>query len=131
MTDAGTIEPYMRTEFLRLHPDTVIRRAIAELLASGESAAPVVDDSGHLVGIFTQKDCFAPALQSAYYQSWPDTVARFMTAEVRTLDAHCGLIAAAEIFHGEPFRAFPVTQGGSLVGMLSRADLLAAFIAFG
>lgn len=129
MTD--TIARVMRSDFLRLSPDTPIRKAVSDLIASGATAAPVVDAAGHLEGIFTQKDCFGPALQCAYYQTWSDTVARYMTREVETLPAETSLIAAAERFHQTSFRAYPVLREGRLVGMLDRADLLRAFLAFG
>lgn len=131
MTQADTIARVMRTTFLRLTPDTPIRKAVADLVASGATAAPVVDDGGHLAGIFTQKDCFGPALQSAYYQAWSDTVARYMTHEVESLSADTSLIAAAERFHQTSYRAYPVLRDGRLVGMLDRADLLAAFLDLG
>ncbi len=131
MNEPDSIARVMRTEFLRLKPDTPIRRAVADLVSSGETAAPVVDEAGHLIGIFTEKDCFAPALQSAYYQTWTDTVTRYMTHEVVTLNAESGLITAAEAFHETSFRAYPVQRDGNLVGMLTRSDLLAALLAFG
>lgn len=131
MAEDDTIARVMRRDFLRLTLATPIRKAVADLVASGATAAPVVDAGGHLAGIFTQKDCFGPALHSAYYQVWSDTVARYMTREVESLSSDTSLIAAAERFHQHSYRAYPVVQGGRLVGMLDRADLLAAFLDLG
>ena len=127
----GTIDAYMQSNFLTLRPDLPMKQAVARLVDSGRSEAPVIDDDGRLLGILTQKDCFASALNSAYYQQWTGTVAQHMTETVETLDAATDIVSAAERFQALPFRAFPVTRDDVVVGMLSRADLLAAFLALG
>jgi CBS-domain-containing membrane protein len=127
----GRIATLMRTEILRLSPETPIREATAQLVAEACGAAPVVDAAGQLVGILSQKDCFKPALKASYYQQWEGTVADRMSREVATLDASDDFVSAAETFIATPFRSFPVTSGGELVGMLDRADLLAAFLKHG
>ena len=130
MSDAA-ISAFMQTEFLTLPPDLPMKQAVARLVESGSAAAPVLDDDGRLVGILTQKDCFASALNAAYYQQWSAKVRDHMSPEVETLDLATDLVTAAERFRDLPFRAFPVTDGDSVVGMLDRADLLTAFLALG
>ncbi len=120
-----------RSDFTRLRPDMPIREAVTHLVAQGASIAPVLDPDGNLVGILSQKDCFRSALHAAYYQQWSGTVAEHMTKSVRTLDADTDLITAAEAFLAEPFRAYPVTENGELIGILRRSDLLAAFLRAG
>jgi CBS domain-containing protein len=120
-----------RADFTRLTPDLPMREAITRLVRDNASVAPVLDTGGALVGILSQKDCFRPALHAAYYQQWTGTVADHMTREIVTLDAETDLIAAAECFLSQPFRAYPVTAGGQLVGLLHRSDLLAAFLRSG
>ncbi|MBY6090705.1 CBS domain-containing protein [Maritimibacter alkaliphilus] len=126
-----TIRRFLREGILTLTPDLPMRDAVAQLVETGCSAAPVLDRDGALLGILSQKDCFKAALSSAYYQRWSDTVADHMTREVESLDADTDIVAAAERFLAEPYRSYPVTSDGALVGMLSRADLLAAFLAQG
>ena len=127
----GTVESYMQVDFLALGPDLPMKQAVARLAESGSSEAPVIADDGRLLGILTQKDCFASALNSAYYQQWTGTVGHCMSAAVETLDAATDIVSAAERFQALPFRAFPVTRDDEVVGMLSRADLLTAFLALG
>lgn len=122
MTDR--IATIMRTEFLTLDPSMPIRQAAGLLQSSGEEAVPVLDASGELVGVLTQKDCFRPALQASYYQQWRGTVGDQMSSPVKTIGAEAEIVAAAEMFLSEPHRAFPVVGNGRLVGMLRRHDVL-------
>ncbi|WP_425052145.1 CBS domain-containing protein [Psychromarinibacter sp. S121] len=131
MTPDTRISSVMSTDFLRLTPEMPIRDAVRKLLNDGTPAAPVVDDTGTLVGILTQKDCFRSALNASYYQQWSGTVAQYLTEAVHSLPADTDIVTAAEAFIDQPFRAYPVLQDGRLVGMLNRADLLETFLVYG
>lgn len=121
----------MQTTFPTLRPGMPIREAVSLFVQTAAPAAPVVDDAGGLVGIMTQKDCFRSALHASYYQQWSGTVAEHMTTAVNTLDAEMDVVAAAETFLADPYRSYPVVQNDQLVGMLTRTDLLRAFLQFG
>ena len=125
------IDNVMQTEFPSLRLHTPIREAVALFVDSGWAAMPVVDDKGALVGIMSQKDCFRSALNASYYRQWSGTVEEHYSREVDTLNVETDLVTAAEAFIDKPFRAYPVTRHGLLVGMLNREDLLKAFLAFG
>ncbi|MDO5647082.1 CBS domain-containing protein [Paracoccus sp. (in: a-proteobacteria)] len=127
----NTIATVMRRDFLQLSPATPIRDAAAQLVASGLSGAPVLDDSGALIGMLTQKDCFAPALKASYYRQWSGTVADQMSGAPQTLPIDTDLATAAQAFLDHPHRLFPVTDGDRLVGLLRRSDLLAALLELG
>lgn len=125
------IDIIMRTEFPTLRLDTPIREAVALFVDSGWAAAPVVDDKGSLIGIMSQKDCFRSALNASYYRQWSGTVEGSYTETVETLDTETDIATAAQAFIEKPFRTYPVTRHGMLVGMLNRDDLLKAFLDFG
>jgi Predicted transcriptional regulator, contains C-terminal CBS domains len=91
------------------------------------SGAPVADETGRLVGMLTAKDCFRAVLHAHYHQEPGETVARFMTRAVQTLEADLDIITAAEAFLASNYRRFPVMQEGRLVGNITRNDLLRAF----
>ncbi len=131
MAEKERVHTVMQTDFLRLDPATPMREAVAALVEGGHAAAPVVDDTGTLVGIVTQKDCFRAALNASYYQQWKGTVAEAMTPDVAVLEAETDYVTAAEAFLDSPFRVFPVVQAGRLVGMLRRSDLLKVFLKYG
>lgn len=129
MTDQ--IATIMRTDFLTLDTGMPIRQAAGLLHSTGQEGAPVLDASGVLVGILTQKDCFRPAVQASYYQQWRGTVGDQMSSTVKTIEAETDIVAAAEMFMSEPHRAFPVLQAGQLVGMLRREDVLGRLLELG
>lgn len=124
----STIEDITRSDTPILTPDTPIRRAVAQMVEQNTAAAPVTDDSGRLLGILTQKDCFRPALQASYYRDWDGVVGDFMTADPVSLPVSTDLVTAAEAFQTHPHREFPVLDGERLIGMLLRSDVLAKLL---
>lgn len=125
------IASIMEREFLALDAQMPVRQAAGLLHSSGHDTAAVVDSTGGLVGILTQKDCFRPALEASYYRQWRGTVGEQMTGTVTTIDAASDIVTAAEMFLSHSHRAFPVLQSGQLVGMLYRRDLLGAMLKLG
>lgn len=131
MSEYETLHTLVRTDFPVLTPDMPIRRAVAMLVQQNAAAAAVVNDSGALQGVLSQKDCFRPSLNASYYQEWKGTVADFMTPDAMTLDANIDVIAAAEAFLDNPYRMFPVLDGEQLLGMLRRSDVLKRLVELG
>jgi CBS domain-containing protein len=118
------VADYMTRDLITLTPETEINQAMSILLDRKISGAPVLDETGWLVGVLSKKDCMRAALSASYYRDWGETVADYMTRDVRTLDAAMGLVEAAEAFIASPYRRFPVLKEGRLVGQISRADIL-------
>ncbi|MFV0246038.1 MAG: CBS domain-containing protein [Qingshengfaniella sp.] len=123
-----TLHTLVRKDGPVLAPRMPIRRAVAMLVGERASAAPVIDDSGALVGILSQKDCFRPTLNASYYQEWKGTVADFMTADVTALSAGIDIADAAEAFLSHSHRVFPVLDGTQFLGMLRRSDVLSRLV---
>lgn len=128
MTQRRTIADYMVREVVSLSPEMEINQAVARLLDRRISGAPVLDEVGELVGLLTKKDCFKAALNASYYQQWGGRVADYMSRNIETMDAGLDIVTAAGRFLETPYRRFPVTEEGRLVGLLSRSDLLRAFV---
>ncbi len=126
MNERSRIKTYMSRELVTLTPDMEINRAMHFLIDNRISGAPVLDETGNLVGMLSQKDCLKAALHASYYREWGDTVADYMSSQVETLDAELDLVEAAEAFLASSFRRFPVMSEGRLVGQISRSDLLKA-----
>lgn len=116
----------MSRELITLTPEMEINRAMNLLIDNRISGAPVLDATGNLVGMLSQKDCLKAALHASYYREWGDTVADYMSTEPVALDADLDLVEAAEAFLASSFRRFPVMSEGRLVGQISRSDLLRA-----
>lgn len=131
MNGPETLHDFARSDTVQLTPDMPIRRAVAMLVQQNTAAAPVMDDSGTLLGILSQKDCFRPSLNASYYQEWTGTVANFMSPNPMTLQANVDVITAAEAFLEHPYRMFPILEGERFIGMLHRSDVLRRLVELG
>lgn len=131
MSAHETIADLVLTDAPVLTPETPIRRAVATLVQQQVTAAAVIDDSGRLKGVLSQKDCFRPALNASYYQEWKGTVGDFMSPDVLVLPANSDVLAAAEAFLEHPYRLFPVVDKEVFIGMLRRSDVLKRLVELG
>jgi len=120
------VRDIMRVKPLCLKPDTEITAALRQLLADNVSGAPVVDTHNNLVGILTLKDCIRAALDAHYHQARGESVSRYMSEPVETLDPQLALVNAAHFFTHSQYRQFPVVEDDRLVGQISRVDVLKA-----
>lgn len=120
------IEDYMATDLVSFTPEDDIVYATRVLLDRHYSGAPVVDDGGSLVGVLSKKDCMKIVYDTAYHQDWGGKVAQYMSREVEHIDAGSSILEVAEKFLSSRFRRFPVLRDGSLVGQISRCDILRA-----
>jgi CBS domain-containing protein len=123
-------------------------RDVAKLLIEKRiSAVPVVDGAGKLVGIITEADLLHRteagterpvswwlslisgdfALEDDYVKSHAAKVKDVMTRDVKTADPDTPLVEIADIFEEEHIKRVPiVSQGGDLVGIVSRANIIQA-----
>lgn len=116
----------MATRLITLRTSTDVFDAIDILLKHRISGAPVVDELGCYVGIFSEK-CSISLLVSAIYENLPTTqIDRFVDREVATIDPETDLLTIAQVFQQTSFRRLPVLEDGVLVGQVSRRDLLRA-----
>jgi CBS domain-containing protein len=124
----ATARDYMSTRLVTLAPELDVLRAMQILLDERISGAPVIDPRGNLVGILTQRDCLAVAVQATYHQEPAGRVAQYMSHPVETLPASASLMQVIEAFLRSPYRRFPVVEAGRLVGQISRRDILRAIL---
>lgn len=120
------IEKYMATELVSFAPEDDIIHAMRVLLDQHLSGAPVLDRSGQMVGILSQKDCLAIVYNTAYHQDWGGQVEQYMSRQVEHIDADSSILDAAEKFLHSRYRRFPVLRDGQLVGQISRHDIMRA-----
>jgi CBS domain-containing protein len=123
---SATIADYMATEMVCFAPEDDIIDAMRTLLKRHLSGAPVIDEAGKMVGILSQKDCFAIVYNAAYHQDWGGQVSQYMSRQVEHIEARSSVVDAAEKFLHSSFRRFPVLRDGKLVGLVSRHDILRA-----
>ena len=118
------VRDHMDTEVYSVEPGTEILDAIGFLLEHRVTGAPVIDESGHLVGMLTEKDCLKLIATGADANRPHGTVADFMTTAVTTISPDTDVYYAAGLFLHQGFRRFPVVEAGRLVGAITRFDIL-------
>jgi len=64
-----TVADYMSKRLVTLTKETNVIDAVKKLLDHKITSAPVVDQQGRLLGMFSEKDVMQVVLQSAYNQS--------------------------------------------------------------
>ncbi|MCK5871282.1 MAG: CBS domain-containing protein [Methylococcales bacterium] len=124
-----TVANYMAKKIVTLKQDTEILAAINQLLSHRITSAPVLDDKGQLLGIFSEKDCIKVALETVYNKGITKNVSDYMLKDIATVDVDASIIELAEQFEKSDIRSYPVYDEGKLVGMISRADILRALVA--
>ena len=104
-----------------LRPATKVRNACAEMCDRHATAALVVDDDNHLLGIFTGRDAIWRVLAAGKN---PATVPLrdVMTPNPTTITPSRTAIDALRLMWDGGFRHLPVTDKGKVVGFVMRRD---------
>ncbi len=124
-----TVADYMTRRVITLTKDTHVIDAIKKLLENKVTSAPVVDEQGRLIGLFSEKDSIKVFLESVYNQGMAGKVGDHMSTGTISVDADSSIVELAEKFDHSSVRSFPVFEDGKFVGMISRTDVLKALIA--
>ena len=135
------IRSVMSTHVVTVSPETTLKDAAARLVRYGISGLPVVDDKGGLVGVLSEADILAKEVgpspragmlawltgEPARMQFNARTVADAMTSPALTIGPERTAREAAVRMLADDVNRLPVIDGGTLVGIVSRADLVRAF----
>ena len=136
----------MTTEVVTIAEDATVSDAAKLMLEGRVSALPVLNSQGRLVGIVSEGDLIRRA-RSATGRSWwlslvADPTAKFirdqgtrvedvMTQTVVSVREGTPLSEIARLLEANNIKRVPVVEGGQLVGLVSRADILRAFAIIG
>jgi len=126
MDTLHTVQHYMTQNVVTVHKDLNIYKAIDKLLHHRISGTPVIDDSGYMVGILTEKDCLRIMANGSFHEMPGGPASRYMTEDVKTVTPEMDIFVVADLFLKNHFRRVPVIDGKKLVGQISRCDVLAA-----
>lgn len=124
-----TVADYMTKRLVTLTPDMNVIDAIEKLLDHKITSAPVINQQGHLLGMFSEKDGMKVFLESVYNQGMSGKVGDYMTTDTINVDVETSIVDLAEKFQPSTIRSFPVLQDTDLVGIISRTDILRALVA--
>ena len=122
-----TARDLMVTNLLVFRPEQTLLEAIEALIKQGVSGAPVVDDTGELVGVLSELDCLRMLASDEFYlqqQEEGALVRQFMSRGGRTIPADLGIYAISHYFLTTLVRRLPVVENRKLIGQVSRRDVL-------
>ncbi len=142
-----TVKDIMTADLITLTPDLDITRAAEILLENRINGAPVVDDSGRLVGILCQSDLIVQQkklplptvftfldgliqlssrkqLEKQVRKIAALTVAEAMTTDVISVKPDTRLETVAALMVDNNFHTLPVLDEGRLVGIVGKEDVL-------
>ena len=111
----------MTTTVLAVTRDMDIYGAIRLMVENNVTGLPVIDHDRTLVGIVTEKDVLRLLYEN---EDRPGRVEDFMTDAVVAFEADVELDAVATGLAANPFRRVPIVREGTLVGIISRKDVI-------
>lgn len=140
------VKDVMTTEPLTVTPETSLKDAAGLLAEHRISGLPVVDSQNHVVGVISEGDILfkeigggprerhlierwleAPAAGDAKVEA--KTVGEAMTAPAVTITAKRPLAEVANVMIDQGVKRLPVVDPeGVLIGIVTRADLVRAFV---
>ena len=137
----------MTRNVVSVSPDTTVPELVNLLLGRNISGAPVVDAAGMLVGVVTEGDLVRRAelgtekkrggwlsfftgtatMAQEYVRSHATKVSDIMSPGVVAVERTASLSEIADLMETKHIRRVPVVDGGKVVGIVSRANLLRAW----
>ncbi len=123
-----------------VRPDASLLKAVEVMINHRISALPVIDDKVQLCGILTEGDVVRAAdLIPTTLLDLPEntrrkalggsTVGQYMTVGAITIGPDADADEAVSLMKDRGLKHLPVVADGKVLGMLSRADILASLVA--
>ena len=134
----------MTTPVVTVTEDTPVRDIVTLLLSRGISGVPVLNDAGRMTGLLSEGDLLRRAelgtqkqrgawlafftgtatLANDYVRSHGEVARDIMTRAVITVAPGTTLAEIADVMEEKRVKRVPVLDGGALVGIVSRSNLL-------
>lgn len=103
---------------------TPLGEVVEKLLQHRLLGLPVVDASRRVIGFVSEQDCIHTILVSSYHcEGWPQ-VEEVMHREPYTVAPDTLIVDLAQNMGKEKPKLYPVVEGGKLVGIITRGDVL-------
>lgn len=144
------ISEFMSSPAHSVGPDTTVEEAANLMCKHKVSALPVIDGDGAVVGIITESDFVGrdakvphalgtikelfgqihnfSDIESVYKSAKDKKIQDVMTKAVKTIDKGADLNDLLQMMSDTGLKRVPVTEGGKLIGMVTRKDLIKAFL---
>jgi CBS domain-containing protein len=125
-----TVSSYMDRNTHVLSADDDILVALRRLIDEGITGAPVSDDQGQVVGELSEFECLRLLAEGQGGEIPRGRVRDFMATTFTAVPPEMDVYYAAGMFLNDPaHRRFVVMDGGKLVGVVTRKDILRAVLA--
>lgn len=143
------VKDIMYTDVVCLKTDMNFLEAAALFLQNKISGAPVLDETGKLVGVLSEKDLFRalyPSYKSFYLNPTPflnekgleetareakdKTIEEVMTRRVVTTTPHTHVLKIGGLMIASGIHRVPVVDDGKIVGMVSRGTIYRAVMRY-
>lgn len=124
------VSDYMSTTLVTFTESTNIFEAIKTMVEARITSAPVINEAGQMVGMFSERDCMSIAIGATYNQVMGGSVGEYMSTEILTIKEESNILEVANQFNSSDIRSLPVYDDDGLVGIISRTDVLRAIAAF-
>jgi len=109
-------------DFVCIRPDTPLTEAIEQMKKDEGGCAIVCDESGSIVGIFTQRDLLNKIVGEEIDMNAP--VSQFMSQSVETLTTDATIGDAVRVMNEKGYRNIPLVKDGQLIGSISVFDVI-------
>ena len=136
MAEHARVRDYMTKDPLTLREDDLLRQAVEIVMVRRVRHIPVLDGSGALVGIVTDRDvqgtlpsplsAAAPEEYEALLETTP--IERIMTKSVITVGPDDLAAEAVETLLASRIDGLPVLENGRLVGIFTVRDALRGYL---
>ncbi len=124
--DKIKVRDFMAKDLVVFTPEMDIYAAIDELVKSGISGAPIVDEERKLLGIISQKDCLRTLANGVFHNAPAGPVSEYMTEAVMSVGPDMDIFTVADLFLNNVYRRIPVVENEVVIGQISRRDVLRA-----
>ena len=134
-----TVADVMTTEVVTVAADTPFKAVAATLAEHHISAVPVHDRNGAVAGIVSETDLLRKEQYQRTAKSWFHwrdrvkaealTAGQLMTSPAVTIEGRCTLDEAARLMATRKITRLVVMDDDKLAGIVTRSDLLSAFLA--
>lgn len=121
-----TVRDCMSRKVLSFDLSDDVADVVSLLLEHRITGAPVLDAGHNVIGFVSEQDCIKEMLNTAFYCDLTATVGDVMQRNVQTVEPDMPIAQLAEQLTIAKPRVYPVVEGGKLVGIISRSDVLKA-----
>lgn len=111
-------------EIFTIRPEQTLQETVEILVRHNIGALPVLEETGKLVGIISERDVIREVAKSAVISK--TAVQDVMTRKVIVGLPQDDVISVAHTMTEKRFRHLPIVDGGRLIGIISIGDILKA-----